>query len=164
MASSWVEPPPPIPTLFTRTCRPPYCATAVVTAPCAVAASVMSPANTVASPPASSISRRSALARSSDRFTNTTLAPSRANSSAIAFPFPRPGAREAAPVTIATFPFMRPLISLCLGVQSCLQRFEAELELEHGLCKLADLQGERRGGVVRRWVGLRGRGPGLLRP
>jgi hypothetical protein len=46
-----------------------------------------------------------AAARS--RSTAKTLAPSRANNTAVAFPLLQPGAIEPAPATIATLPFKR---------------------------------------------------------
>ena len=73
------------------------------------AALVTSAANTSALPPSSSIIRRVSSARSGWRSTSSTLAPSRASTTAVALPVPMPGPGvDPAPVTIATLPSTRP--------------------------------------------------------
>ena len=100
----------PIPMLLHRMSSRPKVLSASAIADSASAGRVMSPAKATAWPPSSMISCRKTSARSSDRLTRTTRAPSRANSSAIALPLPRPASRDAAPVTIATLPFSLPPI------------------------------------------------------
>src|SRR5262249_42008001 len=63
-----------------------------------------------ASPPSARISRTVSSARLSSWSTQRTRAPSRAKRMAVALPFPIPGPREPAPVTMATLPARRPVI------------------------------------------------------
>src|SRR3989449_964372 len=100
-----------IPTLLWRMSRPPHCSTAVWTIAAHSAARVTSAAWAIASPPSARISRALSSARSFTWSAQRTLAPSRAKRMAVALPFPRPGPREPAPVTIAILPASRPLMS-----------------------------------------------------
>src|SRR3989454_1317167 len=99
-----------IPTLLWRMSRPPHCSTAVLTIAAHSAARVTSAAWASASPPSARISPALSSARSFTWSTQRTRAPSRAKRIAAALPFPRPGPREPAPVTIAILPPSRPLM------------------------------------------------------
>src|SRR5262249_22641558 len=71
------------------------------------AASVTSVSIANASPPAALMTRAVSFARSPIRSTHATFAPSAANRFAVAAPMPEP-----APVISATFPFIRPAMTL----------------------------------------------------
>ena len=77
--------------LFTRMSTVPKAPTATRTIASHTAACVQSPPNTSALPPSSEIIRRVISARSGWRSTSSTLAPSRASTTAVAFPVPIPG-------------------------------------------------------------------------
>ena len=79
------------PMLLTRMSTVPNASTAARTIASQSAALVTSAANTSALPPSSSIMRRVSSARSGCRSTSSTLAPSRASTTAVALPVPMPG-------------------------------------------------------------------------
>src|SRR3989441_11157764 len=99
-----------IPTLLWRMSRPPHRSTAALTMPAHSPARVTSAAWASASPPSAWMSPAVSSARSFTWSTQRTRAPSRAKRIAAALPFPRPGPREPAPVTIAILPLSRPLM------------------------------------------------------
>ena len=86
--------------LLTKMSTVPYWETAACTIRGASDRSLRSAVTMSASPPSDSIMFRVSLARSSNLSTSTTRAPSRANSTAMARPVPRPGPLDPAPVTI----------------------------------------------------------------
>src|SRR5262245_28604131 len=91
--------------------RPPHRSTAVLTMARHSPARVTSAAGATASPPSARMSPAVCSARSFTWSTQRTRAPSRAKRIAAALPFPRPGPREPAPVTIAILPSSRLLIA-----------------------------------------------------
>src|SRR5215472_13786887 len=96
---------PPIPTLFTRMSSLPHRRTVSATALRHDSASATSASTTKASPPSRSMISRVSSAQDRTLSSSATLAPSRASSTDVARPFPMPpGARDPAPVTIATRP------------------------------------------------------------
>src|SRR5215471_1066220 len=103
---------PPIPTLFTRTSSLPHRRTVSATATRHESASPTSASNTNASPPSRSTISRVSSAQDLTVSSSATLAPSRASSTDVARPFPMPPVDlEPAPVTIATLPANRLLLS-----------------------------------------------------
>src|SRR5881628_3406217 len=128
-----------IPTLLWRMSSPPHCSTAVWTIAAHSAARVTSAAWAIASPPSARISPALSSARSFTWSTQRTRAPSRAKRMAAALPFPRPGPREPAPVTIAILPLSRPLMSRRpprvglpqLAIQSSRTKATATSEVTH---------------------------------
>src|SRR4029453_2773422 len=99
-----------IPTLLWRMSRPPHRSTAALTMPTHSPARVTSAAWASASPPSARMSPAASSARAFAGSTQRTRAPPRAKRIAAALPFPRPGPREPAPVTIAILPSSRALI------------------------------------------------------
>src|SRR5262245_36146885 len=91
--------------------RPPHRSTAALTMVRHSPARVTSAAWASASPPPARMSPAVSSARSLTWSTQRTRAPSRAKRIAAALPFPRPGPREPAPVTIAILPSSRALIA-----------------------------------------------------
>src|SRR5213594_1911191 len=100
-----------MPTLLWRMSTPPQRSTAALTIAAHSAARVTSAAWAVVLPPSARIAATVSSARSFIWSAHRTFAPSRAKSRAVALPFPRPGPREPAPVTIAILPLSRPLMS-----------------------------------------------------
>src|SRR5262245_50859623 len=100
-----------IPTLLWRMSRPPHRSTAALTMATHSPARVTSAAWASASPPSARMSPAVSSARSFTWSTQRTRAPSRAKRIAVALPFPRPGPRDPAPVTIAILPSSRALIA-----------------------------------------------------
>ncbi len=97
------------PMLLTRMSTPPNASTAARTMASHCAATVTSAAKTSAVPPSFAMMSRVSSARSGCRSTSSTRAPSRASSTALAFPVPMPGPGvDPAPVTMAIFPSTRP--------------------------------------------------------
>ena len=72
----------------------------------------------VMAPPNSATQSSVSFMESPSLSTANTLAPSRANSTAVALPLPQPGRIEPAPVTIATLSFNRPAMVFSLPALS----------------------------------------------
>ena len=101
---------PKVPALLNAMSSPPNRSVASATSDAASSSERTSPASATATPPAASISATTLASSASRRAASTTLAPSWANSLAVARPIP-----VLAPVTIATLPFKR-----CMSKSSAL--------------------------------------------
>src|SRR5215469_18117251 len=110
---------PPMPTLLIRTSTRPQRRTVSATAARQASGSVTSVSRTNAAPPSRSTISRVSSAHSLTVSSMATRAPARASTTEVARPFPMPpGAREPAPVTIATRPAIRPAGSSLLARRS----------------------------------------------
>src|SRR5919106_449367 len=104
-SASWVATMPPvraIPTLLTRTSIRPNAAMHASTMALTLSALATSAAWVAHTPPSPSMISLVSFAASGSRSIPNTLAPSRANSTAVALPLPQPGPIEPAPVISAT--------------------------------------------------------------
>src|SRR6516165_3346699 len=116
-----------MPTLLSSTSTLPHLARQASTIALTSALLEASHSNACASPPSLAISPTVSSAAARLRSTQNTLAPSRANVTAVHLPLPQPGPLEPAPTTIATLSFNLPVISsapqpcACVPPRSCLQ-------------------------------------------
>ncbi len=92
------------------------CSIVAATISATSAAFAASAASANARPPSFSMIRAVSRAAASSRSAQTTLAPSRAKRTAVAFPLPQPGPIEPAPTTRATLSERRPAIATSLAM------------------------------------------------